>query len=265
MVSLYQNGAISESEMQMVKDQREMAESGLKNLELIQAQLVEGTPNYQKKISQAQLDQALAYKEQLLFGISLMKIDAPQDGIVLEKWVEEGAFATSGMPLMRIGNPNEIQVVVEILSDEIDELTLGDSAVFSANYLNGITIKGKVSKISSVAKETMSSLGISQKRLEVIIDAESGQYQLVSGMPVDVEIIKATRSGALCLPITAVREDDNGVYVLSIEGGVAARMAVTLGIQSGQWQEINSGLSETDIVINDPTTDLKEGQKVKAK
>ena len=83
---LYNSGAMSEAELKAAKDQQALAESQVKSLELSYKQLAKGSPNYQKQLTQAQLDQALTYRDQLLLEQNQLKIASPLKGIVMEKW-----------------------------------------------------------------------------------------------------------------------------------------------------------------------------------
>lgn len=262
---LYASGAVSDSEVKDAKDQTALLQSQLDQLNLSKTQLAKGSPSYQKKLSQSQLEQAITFRDQMHYEASLVKAIAPIEGILLEKWVEPGAFVSSGTPLFKIGDARQVKVEVDILSDEVDGLNLGDQVIMTANYLPNIIVEGKVVKIAPIAKETTSSLGINQKRLPVTIAVTSHQNELIPNMPMDVEIIKTTKKDVLCLPITAIREDKDGVYVYGVEQGIVKRVDVKLGIQSGEWQEIMEGLTSSTVVISEPGTDITFGEKVALK
>lgn len=262
---LFTSGAVSEAELKAAKDQTALLQSQLNQQNLSKEQLEKGSPNYQKKLSQSQLEQAITYRDQMHYEASLMKAVAPIDGILLQKWVETGAFVNSGSPLFEIGDASQVKVEVDILSDEVDGLNLGDSVILTANYLPNIRVEGKVIKIAPMAKETTSSLGINQKRLPITIGVTSHQKELIPNMPMDAEIIKNTKIDALCLPITAIREDKDGVYVYGVENGIVKRIGVKLGIQSGEWQEIIEGVTLDNQVISEPGTEIHFGDKVSLK
>lgn len=262
--ALFASGAISESEVKAAKDQTALLNSQLNLQILSKEQLEKGSPSYQKKLSQSQVEQAITYRDQMHYEASLMKVTAPMSGVVLEKWVELGAFVAAGSPLLSIGDKSQIKVEVDILSDEVDGLTIGDKVLMTANYLPEVTVEGKVVKIAPIAKETTSSLGINQKRLPVTIEVTSHQEKLIPNMPMEVEIIKNVKADVWCLPITAIREDHKGVYVYGIVSGKIARIDVKLGIQSGEWQEITEGLTEDMVILSEPSSDIGLGQKVTA-
>lgn len=263
--ALFLSGAVSESEVKTAKDQSALLQSQLDQENLSKKQLEKGSPSYQKKLSQSQLEQAIAYRDQMHYEGSLLQAIAPINGILLEKWVEPGTFVNAGSPLFRVGDASQVKVEVDILSDEVDGLTLGDQVEMTANYLPNMKVEGKVIKIAPIAKETTSSLGINQKRLPVTIEVTSHQKSLIPNMPMDVEIIKNIKKDALCLPITAIREDKDGVYVYGVEKGIVKRLNVKLGIQSGEWQEIVEGVTSDDVVISEPGTDIVLGEKVTLK
>lgn len=260
--NLYDSGAASQAEYKAAKDQFDRLDTQLKSLEMSYSQLSKGSPAYQKRLSQAQLDQALIYRDQLLLEQSLLEMAAPLKGIVLERFVEPSAFIQAGSPVMVIGDPSAVEVTVDILADEIGGLSLGDSVRMTAAYLPGESISGKVSKIAPSAKEVASSLGILQKRLPVTIEVTSHQAELRPGLPVEVTIIKNAKANALCVPVMAVMEDSTGYYVLVADKGQAVRRDVTLGLKSDQWWEVLSGLTVEDVVIDDSENPVGLGQKI---
>lgn len=260
--NLYDSGAASQAEYKAAKDQFDRQTTQLKSLELSYSQLSKGSPAYQKRLSQAQLDQALIYRDQLLYEQSLLEIAAPLKGIVLERFVEPSAFVQAGSPVMVMGDPAAVEVSADILADEIGGLSLGDPVRMTAAYLPGAVISGQVSKIAPSAKETASSLGILQKRLPVTIAVTSHQSELKPGLPLEVTIVKNAKADALCIPVMAVMEDSTGHYVLIAEKGQAVRRDVTLGLKSDQWWEVLSGLTAEDVVIDDSENPVGIGQKI---
>ena len=261
--ALFNSGAVSEAELKGAKDQSALLESQLNLQILSKEQLEKGSPTYQKKLSQSQLEQAIAYRDQMHYEASLMKVAAPLNGIILEKFVENGEFVSPGSPLIKIGDASGIKVEVDILSDEIEGLNVGDAVVMSANYMPNVIIDGKVTQIAPMAKETVSSLGINQKRLPVTIEVSNHLEDLIANMPMEVSIIKTVKNEVLCQPITAIREDEKGVYVIGIEQGKTLRIDVKLGIQSGQWQEILEGVTMDMVIASEPGSEWEIGQKVK--
>lgn len=259
---LYNSGATSEAELKAAKDQLAQSESQVKQLELNYKQLAKGSPTYQKQLNQAQLDQALTYREQLMLEQSLLNIASPLKGIVMEKLVDEAAIITVGTPVMTIGDPSQVKVDVDILADEIGNLNEGDEVRMTASYLSGETISGKVTQLAPAAKETASSLGVLQKRLPVTIAVTSHQAQLRPGLPIEVTIIKTVKANALTIPSSAVLEDGEGYYVFVAEKGLAAQRRIKLGIQSSEWVEVLEGLSQEDVIAASPEAELKAGEKI---
>jgi HlyD family secretion protein len=260
--SLYDSGAISQTEYKAAKDQFEMTKSQVKSLELSYSQLAKGTPAYQKKMSQAQLDQALTYREQVLYEQQLLNIASPLKGIVMEKFIDEAAMVQAGTPVMTIGDPTQVKVDVDILSDEIANLSVGDTVRMNASYLPNVVISGVVSQIAPAAKETASSLGVLQKRLPVTIKVTSHQDVLKSGLPIEVSIVKIAKENALSLPSTAFLEDESGTYVFAVAGNRLERRTVKLGIQSDQYWEVIEGVTVEDVIVASPETEMKVGQKI---
>ncbi len=133
------------------------------------------------------------------------------------------------------------------------------------------TAKAQVTRIFPAGFTKVSSLGVEQQRVKVIMKFEPEDWQRLRDendlgveYRVRVRIYTAASSGALVIPRSALfRGAKNDWRVFSVRGGRAHLQAVKIGLANDEWAEITAGLDENDQVILAPETNLGEGQRVR--
>lgn len=260
--ALVESGATSAEELKTATSLLNAAKHLLKAAEVTYADVAAGVPNYQKKQLQAQLEQALIYRSTLQLAEDHLQVYAPMTGVVLERQVDSCQVVQAGAPLMTIGDPTQLEVLVDLLSDDVEALSLGDSAEFRAPYLGDTLLEGHVKKIAPMAKETLSTLGVSQKRIPVTLALDTSSTLLKPGMPLEVTLILKQKQNVLSVPATAVFEDQRGKAVYGVRDGQLIILPVETGISTGDYIEILSGLTQSDQVVTGSLTHLSPGMKV---
>ena len=120
------------------------------------------------------------------------------------------------------------------------------------------------------AMAKVSSLGVEQQRVKVIVkflpaDLERLRRERDLGVDyrVRVRIFTAEKPGALVVPRSAVFRGPIGDWRLyAVRGGKARLQTVELGLSNDEQAEITSGVTEGELVILAPETNLVEGQSV---
>ena len=189
-------------------------------------------------------------------------VTAPISGIVTSVLVREGEIVAPGAAMVEISDASETYIRVNLVSEDADEVTLGDQVrVFSENE-KLIDDAASVSKIFIKAQDVLSDLGIYQKRVpvEVTLGIEKN---LRLGSNVNLEIIADRRENVLIVPENSVFEINKQKYVYKIESGKAKLQSVETGLEGEKYTEILGGLSEGDMVISSPPKELEDGKNVK--
>jgi len=185
------------------------------------------------------------------------------EGVVLEIGFEEGMTVPPGSLVMRIGNPDSLQVRCRFLAGEAVDIKEGDDALISGDILNGEVLKGRVNKVFPQAVTEMSQLGVEQQRVPVEIELLESHRNLRPGFGVDVEVITDKAENVFMVPRDAVFEMEEEDCVFVVEGGKAVLRKVSVGIENKDWAQIVEGLNEGDTVIVDPPNKIEEGVRVK--
>lgn len=194
---------------------------------------------------------------------------APVSGKVLlipEK--SEGVIA-EGTPLMTIGDPDKIEVVVDLLSREAVRVKPGDRVEIT-QWGGPAPLIGHVKYVEPFGRLKVSALGIEEQRVNVVIGfdpaAARSAARLGHGYQIDATIILWRKSDALRVPIGALfRGRDGGWRVFVAQGGRARMRPVKLDHINDEYGEVIDGLNEGASVVLNPANDLKDGERITAR
>lgn len=221
----------------------------------------------QKAEAEARLRQALVREER-----STMK--SPVDGIILARLETDEQFVQAGTTLLRIGDLSKLEVEADILSQDVVSVQVGDEVEIYGPSVGGNIghgVKGKVSRIYPAGFMKVSSLGVEQQRVKVIIRFDEGVLPtlLERGLGVDyrvrVRIYTESKEDAAVVPRSALfRGPDGGWQVYTATGGVARLKKVKVGLMNDDLVEITEGLAADDSVILAPENSLTDGTRVRA-
>lgn len=262
--TLYESGAVSRAEFETAQDKNDAALSSLKTAEAAYEEIKNGAPDYIKKGYTAQLEQALVFRESVRRSIDKMQLTSPIDGVILEKLVEVNSPALPGTPAFIVGNTDVLELEANILSDDSYKVELGDEVEITGKFLNGEIIEGKVIKIAPSARTITSTLGVNQKRVQVIIEI-TGKFGLLKpGYNVDIKIVTAKRQDTVTVPDSALFDYKGGTCVFVVEKGKAVIRPVKKGLEGNKLVEIIEGLKEGETILIKPDNTIKEGAKIKA-
>lgn len=143
---------------------------------------------------------------------------------------------------------NGDKMVVTMNVDELDILSMkeGLSAEITLDAVEGTTFTGEITSVSGSAN---SSSGVAQYPVEITFDKTE---DMLSGMNASVEVIMEQAENVLVVPLTAVVDEGNASYVYkgydASSGELTDKVEVILGLSDENNVEIQSGLSEGDIV-----------------
>ena len=101
-------------------------------------------------------------------------IRTPVEGTVLRREVSNERVMQAGEILLEIGELNKLEIVVEVLTQEAAKLKTGNAVDIEGAALGGQILKGQVSRIFPQGFTKVSSLGVEQQRVNVIVTFDSG-------------------------------------------------------------------------------------------
>jgi HlyD family secretion protein len=199
-------------------------------------------------------------------GASLT-LRAPAAGRVLSIVNESAGMVAEGTPIMTIGDPAELEVVVDLLSREAVQVHPGDRALIT-RWGGPDPLEGRVWRVEPFGQREISALGVEEQRVNVIIrfadPARLAAAGLGHGFQVDATIERWRDDKALRVPVGALFRGAEGQWqVFVIERGRARLKTVTIGQINADWGEVRGGLGEGQRVILNPANTLRDGQRVR--
>ena len=98
------------------------------------------------QIAEQQASQALAKKDEVLNQYNYLKIHAPNDGVIVEKRLNEGEMAIPGMPAVVLTDLSQLKVVAELSETQLRHISMGKVVEISIPSI-GFISKGKITAI----------------------------------------------------------------------------------------------------------------------
>ncbi|CAN7257839.1 efflux RND transporter periplasmic adaptor subunit [Bosea sp. LjRoot90] len=175
---------------------------------------------------------------------------APMRGTVLRRDGEVGEIAEPGTVLFWIGEAKPLRVVAEVNEEDIPQVKPGQRVLIRADAFPGRTLEGTVDSITPKGDPVA-------KTYRVYL-ALPGDTPLLIGMTVELNVIVRVAQNALLLPVAAVQ--GNAIFI--VEGDVARRHELAIGIRGTGDVEVLSGLPEAARVIAPYPEKLSDGARV---
>ena len=97
-------------------------------------------------ISEEQVKQAEAKKQEVLNQYNYLRVIAPNDGVIVAKKVNEGEMAIPGMPAVILTDLSRLKIVAEISETQLKDISLGKKVHIEIPSM-GFATKGKISAI----------------------------------------------------------------------------------------------------------------------
>lgn len=229
----------------------------------------------QKQLEDAQMnyDTAVSELAQAESDASETSILAPMDGTVVgePKTVGTMAVSTSDNPtvIMRIADLSRKQIKAKVDETDIGNVKVGQDATFTVDTYTDKTFTARVTKISqtdtsnswdtsSSSSSSFSSSSASVIYYYVTLDVDDPEDLLLPAMTARVEINTADTPDALAVPISVLKTDANGSYVVVRNADSSQENRyVTTGIYSDEYVEILSGLEEGEDIVSTYTAKKK--------
>ena len=211
----------------------------------------------------------LEYQTLLAEGeaIEPVLVRAPVAGEVLKIHHECEGPVETGLPLMEIGNPAALEVVVDVLSMDAIKIQTGMRVLFE-RWGGDAPLEGIVRTVEPVGFTKVSALGVEEQRVWVVVAITSNvdQWQrLGDGYRVEARFILWDEDDVLQLPASSVFRYRDGWAVFVINGGRAQRRPVTIGQRNGLSVQILAGVDSGDRVLDHPSDEVDEGVSVRAR
>lgn len=243
--NLYENNAVSEAEYKEAENNVAALENQLQEAKNNYDLLMQGVSSNVKKQYEAQIEEIMVQIKILEQNIEQASVKAEFDGVITELNVHQGGMTQTGVPVVEIQDENSLGIYVEVLAEDAAETVNGMPFIINTA---GENKELKIDRIYPKAEESVSELGVEQKRVRIEADLEKGAKMKI-GAETDATIVLEEKSGVLLVDRDAVYEKDHKEYVTVIEGGNEVEKEITTGIENDEYAEVTSGLSENESVL----------------
>jgi HlyD family secretion protein len=204
-------------------------------------------------VAQHTMLQAEANANQIRVQLDDMTVRAPFDGVITQKYADEGAIVTpttsaattSATSSSIVALAGSLEMVAQVSEADISKIQLGQDVEIVANALPGKTYHGFVTQI---APEAIVTSNVTTFEVHVAIDETD--KALMAGMNVSAKFVAGNENNVLLVPTVAIvsRRGQPGVMVQKQVGKEPEWTAVTIGPTVDNQTVIRSGLNDGDKV-----------------
>jgi HlyD family secretion protein len=190
--------------------------------------------------------------------LSYTRLQAPFDGLLVSRHVEPGDMVQPGKTLLMLAPNGVTELVAQIDERNLSLLRLGQPAMASAD---AFAQQRFAAVVSAIAPGVDAQRGSVQVKLQVGAPPD----YLRQDMTVSVEIEVGRQAAALAVPLEAVHESESAnpwVWRITAASRLE-RVPVTLGLRSGAWVQLLTGVAEGQRVLATAGSGLREGQRVR--
>ena len=168
---------------------------------------------------------------------------APQDGVVSSLKVREGMYVKPENQIATLADLSTVWVMAEIFEQQSSWVQVGQPAEVQFSYLPGETFKGTVEYVYP-------NLDQMTRALTVRLKFDNPGEALKPNMFGDVYIFAGAKENIIVVPRESLIRTGTSERVILAKGeGRFEPREVVSGIESGDWIEIQSGLSEGEHVV----------------
>jgi HlyD family secretion protein len=194
-------------------------------------------------------------------------IRSPINGQVLRVLQESMAVVSAGTPLIELGDPHDLEVVIDVLSPDGAKIAPGARVILDG-WGGERDLIGAVRLVEPSAFTKISALGVEEQRVNVIVDLVTPPEErtmLGDAFRVEAHIVLWEQLSVLKAPMSALFREGEQWMAFVVEGGRAVKRTLRIGHSNGIEAEIIEGLRPGEHVIIHPSDLVSEGARVKGR
>jgi len=252
---LSDEGAIPAQELE-----RALLDKRTREAELTSTKFGAKVADYELQMAQAALGYLTGGEDQKK---DQLNVPCPVNGQVLKVIQRNEGAVQAGTPLLEVGDPAALEIVVDVLTS--DAVSIRPGSQVRIERWGGETLAGVVRLVEPSAFTRISSLGVEEQRVNAVIDLRTEREKwksLGDGYRVEARIIIWQKDGVLKVPASAVFRQDDGWAVYAVREGFARLQTVKIGKSNGIEVQIVEGLQEGDDVVTHPSDRVTDGVEV---
>ncbi len=192
---------------------------------------------------------------------AFVDVRSPAAGDVLRVFEESQRVVAVGTPLLEVGDPSDLEIVVDVLSADAVRIRPGAEMRLVAWGGEG-TLRARVRRVEPSGFTKISALGVEEQRVNVIGDFVDAPGALGDGYRLEARIVVWRAEDVLRVPASALFRRGEGWHVFGVENGRAQLRAVGVGQRGVEAAEVVSGIEPGTGVVLHPTDRVADGVRV---
>ncbi|HVF85805.1 MAG TPA: efflux RND transporter periplasmic adaptor subunit [Abditibacteriaceae bacterium] len=211
--------------------------------------------------SRARLERAEITARDAALNLEQTTVVAPRDGIVLKKYVDQGAIIQSGQSgfsggtaIVQLGDVSRLYVDAQVDESDIGSIKEGQQVSITLDAFPDSPKSGRVRKVFPQAEIEQN---VTYVRVQVEVDPRSVNNTLRPNLNATCDFILETRAQVLSVPAEAVKDEGTRSFVTLIkdpkqplwESENQTKRAVQVGVRGDERVEIKSGVQLGQTVV----------------
>ncbi|GAB4547983.1 MAG: HlyD family efflux transporter periplasmic adaptor subunit [Pleurocapsa sp.] len=282
---LYQDGAIARQTLEQdelteinrqkaLEAEQRIADSATAEVNAAQEALAilraeQSDPDYLLDVYDARIASVEAELARLADDAARTNIKSPVSGYVLRINQESAKYVAAGTELLELGNPQDLEIVVDLLSSDAVQVKPGATMLIE-HWGGEQSLEAKVRYIEPSAFTKVSALGVEEQRVNVIADFVDEKVPLGDRYRVDTRTVVWSGQDILIIPLSALfRCDSSNNRIVSntwctfvVKDDKAVKREIKVSQRNNFEAAIAEGLKAGESVILHPTEQIQSETKV---
>jgi HlyD family secretion protein len=192
---------------------------------------------------------------------SAVEVRSPVQGQVLRVLEESERVVLTGAPLLELGDPSALEIVIDVLSEDAVRIRPG-APVLIEDWGGDGALRARVRLVEPSGYTKISALGVEEQRVNVVADFAEPFASMGDGYRVEARIVVWEGEGVLRIPSSAMFRHEGEWHVFVVENGRALRRRIEPGHRNPLEVEIRAGVKEGEAVILHPSDLVKDGARI---
>jgi HlyD family secretion protein len=253
--TLFRGGNLDADDLDVARTTLAVARTRARTAELQQAAVSKSGADWQSAIAAEMFAEAGLVAAQA--RLDRLQILAPSPGTLIERTAEVGDVVQAGTTLGRMTLDGPTRLVIEPDEKNLRSLALHQRAVASAEAFPD-------QRFDAVVEYIAPAVDALRGTIEVRLAVADPPAYLRTDMTVSVEIEVGRAADTLAVPLGVVHElASDTPWVLVVEGGIAVRRELVLGLRGDAEVEVREGLDGGEALVPVDHGDIEPGDRVR--